>query len=101
MPARRASVRGRRVADVPMMSQSAGRPVALTVGHATSAGQVRPTNEDAVLCEPAEAPEVARRGLFCAVADGMGGHAAGEVASSIAVQSARDAYYASPADPVD
>src|ERR687894_834072 len=101
MPARRASVRGRRVADVPMMSQSTGRPVALTVGHATSVGQVRLTNEDAVLCEPAEGPEVARRGLFCAVADGMGGHAAGDVASSIAVKSARDAFYGAHTDAVD
>ena len=73
----------------------------MTVGQATSVGQVRPSNEDAVLCERADAPVVARRGLFCAVADGMGGHAAGDVASSIAVQSARDAYYASPADAVD
>ena len=84
-----------------MMRQSTGRPVALTVGQSTSAGQVRPTNEDAVLCERADAPEVARRGLFCAVADGMGGHAAGDVASAMAVQSARDAFYASPTDAVD
>lgn len=101
MSARRGHAREQLVADAAMMSQSTGRPLAVTVGHATSIGQVRPTNEDAVLCEPAESPEVARRGLFCAVADGMGGHAAGDVASSIAVQRARDAYYASPTDAVD
>ncbi|MDP8924961.1 MAG: Stp1/IreP family PP2C-type Ser/Thr phosphatase [Chloroflexota bacterium] len=84
-----------------MMGQSTGRPLAVTLGQATSIGQVRPSNEDAVLCERPDTPEVARRGLFCAVADGMGGHAAGDVASSIAVQSARDAYYAADTDAVD
>ena len=89
------------MADTQMTSQSMGLPIALTVGQATSVGQVRPANEDSLLCERADTPDAARRGLFCAVADGMGGHAAGDVASSIAVQSARDAYYASPSDAVD
>jgi protein phosphatase len=101
MSARRGHAREQLVADAAMMSQSTGRPLAVTVGQATSVGQVRPTNEDAVLCEPVESPVVARRGLFCAVADGMGGHAGGDVASSIAVRRARDAYYASPTDAVD
>jgi protein phosphatase len=39
-------------------------------------GRIRETNEDSVYCEP-------EAGVFV-VADGMGGHAAGEVASSIA-----------------
>ena len=71
------------------------------VGHATSAGQVRSHNEDSVLCEPVDASSVARHGLFCAVADGMGGHAAGDVASRLAVETARDAYYASDAPTLD
>ena len=49
----------------------------LKVGAATSVGRVRPINEDAFLTR-------ADRGLFV-VCDGMGGAAAGEVASRLAV----------------
>lgn len=65
----------------------------IEIGLATDVGQVRTGNEDSVLCEPVESALAAERGLFCAVADGMGGHAAGEDASSMAVKVARDAFY--------
>jgi PPM family protein phosphatase len=62
---------------------------ALDVGSATDVGRVREANEDALL---AVRPAGARDGqLLVAVADGMGGHKAGEVASALAIESLRRA----------
>ena len=65
----------------------------LKVGAATSVGRVRPINEDAFLAK-------AEQGLFI-VCDGMGGAAAGEVASQLAVATINSALdgTAGPAQP--
>ncbi|MDE2165926.1 MAG: Stp1/IreP family PP2C-type Ser/Thr phosphatase [Alphaproteobacteria bacterium] len=57
-------------------------------------GLVRAQNEDAVLyCVPRPEDPSARLGVLALVADGMGGHAAGEVASAIAARTIRLLYY--------
>ena len=54
---------------------------ALDIGTATDVGRVREANEDSFLAVRAR-----DGGALVAVADGMGGHKAGEVASALAVQ---------------
>lgn len=71
------------------------RSLRVQVASATDRGQVRSNNEDAVLAETGDSQAPERRGVLCVVADGMGGHAAGEVASSLAVQTTRQHFYAS------
>lgn len=57
---------------------------ALHWGAATDAGRVRDENEDAFVAEP----------MVFVVADGMGGHQAGEVASALAVSTLRERLHA-------
>jgi protein phosphatase len=52
----------------------------------TDVGRVREHNEDSVVPEPGTG--VVSRRLVAAVADGMGGHAAGEIASRAAIEAA-------------
>jgi PPM family protein phosphatase len=64
---------------------------ALDIGTATDVGRVRAANEDALLAVLAEG---AREGqVLVAVADGMGGHKAGEVASALAVEALERTFY--------
>jgi serine/threonine protein phosphatase PrpC len=60
----------------------------------TDVGRVRSSNEDAVaFVIPSRNDPPASRGCLLIVADGMGGHAAGEVASALAVEAVRRIYY--------
>jgi serine/threonine protein phosphatase PrpC len=60
----------------------------------TDVGKVRTLNEDSVAWVTPHDEEVAkRRGSLALVADGMGGHAAGEVASAMAADIIRRLYY--------
>jgi protein phosphatase len=63
-------------------------------------GCLRPDNEDrASYAYPPPHSPAARRGLLALVADGMGGHAAGEVASAMAVRLIDRVYYRSGNEP--
>ncbi|MBV9893370.1 MAG: serine/threonine-protein phosphatase [Chloroflexi bacterium] len=60
----------------------------------TDAGPHRETNEDSIGCfAPPDALALQRKGYLYVVADGLGGHAAGEVASSTAVARFGEEYY--------
>src|SRR5919201_3129081 len=64
--------------------------VGFDIGTATDIGRVREHNEDALLAlTPSDG---AGAGVLVAVADGMGGHNAGEVASALAVQTLEEAF---------
>jgi len=85
------------------MLQDRPRELTLTVHYRTDVGRVRNHNQDSLgYREPKELGRRAEDGWLYAVADGLGGHQAGEVASRLAVQALLTAYYRSrqgtPAD---
>ncbi|MBV9547877.1 MAG: serine/threonine-protein phosphatase [Chloroflexi bacterium] len=60
----------------------------------SEAGPHRTTNEDSLgAFVPDDIPGAERKGYLYVVADGLGGHQAGEVASATAVKTLRDEYY--------
>jgi protein phosphatase len=65
----------------------------------TDRGCVREVNEDAGrFFKPADPAVLANKGVLTIVADGMGGHLAGEVASNLAVEIISHLYYEENAD---
>ena len=73
----------------------------LDVAQLTDVGRKREHNEDNMAYVIPKDPQVmAKRGALFIVADGMGGHAAGEVASEIAVDTVSSVYYQDDSDDV-
>ncbi len=77
-------------------------PYTVAASMMTDVGCDRDVNEDSVqYIHPAESDGRAARGSLFIVADGMGGHAAGEVASRMAVETITRVYYESDQPPSD
>lgn len=66
-------------------------PLRVQAAALSDVGRIRQNNEDSFLCEP-------ELGLYV-IADGMGGHAGGEIASAMAVQGLRRAIQKAPDRP--
>jgi protein phosphatase len=65
----------------------------LSVGSCTDVGAVRNRNEDSILVEPLDSQDATARGWLGIVADGLGGHRRGDLASQLAVQTTRAVFY--------
>src|SRR5690348_2201046 len=66
----------------------------LAVGELTDIGRRRERNQDNVTHFIPDDPDTfAKRGALFVVCDGMGGHAAGEIASEIGVRTIREEYF--------
>jgi protein phosphatase len=71
--------------------------VVVRVGCKTDLGSVRENNEDKFdMLEPADPGFLAVKGRLYGVADGMGGHSAGQIASELALKTVIQRYYRDP-----
>lgn len=67
------------------------------LGAKTDLGRIRENNEDKFdFYEPEDPAVLATKGCFFGVADGMGGHSAGQIACELALKVVIRAYYANP-----
>ena len=72
------------------------------MGAKTDLGRVRDNNEDKFdFFEPEDPVTLAAKGSFYAVADGMGGHSAGQVACELALKTVLSLYYTDPSPDKD
>ncbi len=72
------------------------------MGAKTDLGRVRDNNEDKFdFFEPEDPAVLATKGCFYAVADGMGGHSAGQIACEMALKTVIESYYANPSADVE
>ncbi len=73
-----------------------GKRLRLAAAGLTDVGRRRERNQDNTTHRvPTDEAELAKKGALFVICDGMGGHAAGEVAAEIGVNTIRDAYFAS------
>ena len=76
--------------------------VTTMLGAKTDLGCIRENNEDKFeFFQPEDEDVLAGKGSFYAVADGMGGHSAGQIASELALKTVIKAYYADPSPIVE
>jgi serine/threonine protein phosphatase PrpC len=79
----------------------ATKQLRLEVAQLTDVGRKREHNEDNMAYViPKDQQVMAKKGALFIVADGMGGHAAGEVASEIAVDTVSNVYYQDDSDEI-
>jgi protein phosphatase len=75
-------------------------PLSVSASSLTDVGAVRTSNEDSVtVMVPIELGQLREKGVLAVVADGMGGHEGGEVASGIAIAAVGDGYYKAAGGP--
>lgn len=74
----------------------------LKMGAKTDLGRVRENNEDKFdFFEPEDPAVLATKGAFYAVADGMGGHSAGQIACEMALKTALQTFYGNPSSDIE
>ncbi|SRR5579871_169918 len=84
-----------------LRSVALSKQLRLEIAELTDVGRRRDSNEDSMTrLIPKDPKLMERKGAIFVVADGMGGHAAGEVASEIAVETIREEYYEAASDEV-
>jgi PPM family protein phosphatase len=75
-------------------------PLTVSTGFLTDTGPTRASNEDSVaVVSPSDIGALLTKGILALVADGMGGHEGGEVASAIAAHRVPEIYYGGKAGP--